>query len=337
MKSSVRTVLVIIIAALGLAACGGKNSGQTTATASFGDPAIEQLTQKILANPGDPTLYAARAGLFYEKEGYDEAIADLEKALSIDSTNITYLHVLSDVYLDYYQSRKALTTIEKAVAYHPEHIPSLLKLSEMQLIVRQYEASMRTIDRILRLDPQNADAYLLFGMNFKEKGDTIRAINSFQKSVELNPDLIDSWINLGQLHAGIGSKMASRFFDNAILIAPKNVEALHAKADYLQDQNDLTGAIALYKQIVRIDPQYEEAYFNAGLLYLDLDSIPEAFRQFDLAVKVNPVFVPGYYYRGIAAEISGNIAQARANYEQALQLAPDFVEAREALRQLSNQ
>jgi tetratricopeptide (TPR) repeat protein len=252
----------------------------------------------------------------------------------MDSTNVDYLHLLADAYLDYYKSRKALETMKRAAELYPERIPTLLKLSEFQLILKRHEESMRTIDQVLRIDPQNPDAYLMFGMNFKELGDTIRAINSFQKSVEYDSDMIDSWINLGQLHAAIGSGMAERFFDNAIMIAPQNVEALHAKADYLQDQGDLTGAIELYKQIVMTDRQYEEAYFNAGLLYLDLDSLARAERQFDLAIQVNPTFTSAYYYRGVAAELQGNLAQAKADYEQTLRLAPDFQEAEAALRQL---
>ncbi len=325
--------LAVFVILILLNACGNKASDKGNA-ATAGDPALAELTQKISANPNDPTLWAARAGLYYEQGGYDEAISDLKKALAIDSTNVAYLHVLADVYLDYYRSREALETMEKAAALQPQHIPTLLKLSEFQLILQKHEDSMRTIDRILRLDPQNADAYQLMGVNFKETGDTIRAINSFQKSVELNPDLISAWINLGQLHAAIGSKMAPKFFETAILIDPKSVEALHAKADYLQDQNKLQEAIEIYKQIVVIDPQYEEAHFNAGLLYLDLDSIPQAYRQFDLAVKVNPTFASGYYYRGVAAEFQGNTAQAKADYQQALRLASDYEQARKALQQL---
>lgn len=335
MSNKILTIGMSALFALLIVACGkqdeASNEGQIAVT---GDPAIDKVSQEIERNPNDPTLYAARAGLFYEKEGYDEAIADLQRALSIDSTNVDYLHLLADAYLDYYKSREALATMKRAAELYPERIPTLLKLSEFQLILKRHEESMRTIDQILRLDPQNPDAYLMFGMNFKELGDTIRAINSFQKSVEFDSDMIDSWINLGQLHAAIDSKMAERFFDNAITVAPRNIEALHAKADYLQDKGDLTGAIELYKQIVLVDRQYEEAYFNSGLLYLDLDSLAQAQQQFDLAIRVNPAFVSAFYYRGVAAELQGNVEQAKADYEQVLRLAPDFKEAEAALQQL---
>lgn len=329
------TIVFSALFSIFLLACGEKKAAaENTTLGASSDPAIDQLTQQIAQNPKDPSLYAARAGLFYEKEGYDEAIQDLQKALSFDSTNVQYLHALADAYLDYYKSRQALETMEKAAKFYPTGIPTLLKLSEFQLILKKYDESMRTVDAILQIDPQNANAYLMFGLNFKEKKDTIRAINSFQKAVELNPDLMDAWINLGQLHAGLGNKIAAQYFNTAITIAPENVDALHAKAQYLQDQNDLKGAISLYKSINVIDPQYEEAYYNTGLLYLDLDSIPQAYQAFNIAIDVNPVFVQAYYFRGVAAEMQGKKDLAKADYEQALKLAPDYEAAQEALKQL---
>lgn len=335
MSTRIVTAVFTALLVLMLSACSGKKTNtQDTTVNTSGDPAINQVTQKIAQNPNDPSLYAARAGLYYEKEGYDEAIHDLQKALSFDSTNVQYLHALADAYLDYYQSRQALETMEKAAAFYPQRIPTLLKLSEFQLILKKYDESMHTIDNILRIDPQNANAYLMFGLNFKEKKDTIRAINSFQKAVELNPDLLDGWINLGQLHAGLGNRIAAQYFNTAVTIAPKNVDALHAKAQYLQDNNDLKGAIEWYKKINTVDPQYEEAYYNTGLLYLDLDSIPQAYRSFDIAIQVNPTFVQAYYFRGVSAQMEGKKAQAKADYEQALKLAPDYEAAKEALKQL---
>jgi len=62
--------------------------------------------------------------LNYENEGYDEAIQDMNKALSYDSTNVTYLHLLADAYLDYYQSYNAISTMKKAATLYPERIPT---------------------------------------------------------------------------------------------------------------------------------------------------------------------------------------------------------------------
>ncbi|MCB0614808.1 MAG: tetratricopeptide repeat protein [Phaeodactylibacter sp.] len=335
MKTKFGILGLAVVLTFTASSCGGGGQdgqeGSSTTAMTTGNPAIDGLSTEIAQNPNDAELYAERGRLFYENDGFDEAIRDLDKALSLDSTNVDYLHLLADVYLDYFQSRRGLKTMERAAELYPDRIPTLLKLSEFQLILKQYEESMKTIDRILKIDPQNAEAFFMFGMNFKERGDTVRAINSFQKAVEYDSDLVDGWINLGQLYATLGDPLAMRYFDNAIRVAPENIHALHARADYLSDTGKLPEAIEMYRRISRVDPQYEEAYFNSGLIYMDMDSIEQARKQFDIAIQTSPTHIRAYYFRGLAQEMLGNEQAAKADYEQALRLAPNFEKAQEGL------
>lgn len=324
----------VILLALALSACKPKDNPQQAADVGTSDPLIAQLTQEIQKQPKNAALYFSRAQRYYESEGYDEAIQDLEKVLGIDSTDPGALHLLADVYLDYFRSREALKTMERAAALHPTRIPTLLKLSEFQLILKNYAPSLETIDRILKVDPQNAEAFFMMGQNFKESGDTARAINAFQQSVEYDPDLIDGWINLGQLQAALGNPIAERYFDSAIRINPASIPALHAKAFYLQSRDQLLPAIRIFQEITRIEPQYADAHYNAGLLFLDLDSIPQAYRAFDLAIQTDPVHIRSYFYRGLCSEMQGQFEKARTDYRQALAFSPDYTDAEEALRRI---
>ena len=314
--------------------CTSKENPRESADVAQPDPVIAQLTKEIEKNPKDAGLYFNRAQRYYTFEGYDEAIQDLQAALRIDASNPAYLHLLADVYLDYFRSREALKTMEEAAKLHPSRIPTLLKLCEFQFILKQYEPSLKTIDQILRQDPQNAEAYFMMGQNFKETGDTARAINAFQQSTENDPELIDAWINLGQLHAALGNTIAERYFDSAIRINPASVPALHAKAYYLQENGQLLPAIRLFEKIIQLEPQYADAHYNAGLLYLDLDSLPQAYRAFDLAIQTDPVHIRSYFYRGLCSEMQGKIEKARADYQQALSFSPDYPDAANALKRL---
>ena len=307
---------------------------QQPLTALTGNPAIDGLSREIAQAPDQPDLYAQRGYLFYENEAYDEAIKDFQSALQYDSANVEYMHLLADVYLDYYKSYDALKVMEKAAKLYPERIPTLLKLSEFQLILQQYPASMQTAGKVMQLDPQNAEGFFMLGMNYKEMGDDARAINSFQSAVENNPDIVDAWINLGQLQAKQNNPIAARYFDTAVQLDTFGVDALHAKAQYLSDKDDLKGAIQVYKTIIERDPQYEEAFFNSGLLYLDLDSVQQAYNQFNTAVQIAPADPDAYYYRGLSAAFAGKIDQARRDYQQAIQLNADHEKAKEALAQL---
>ena len=335
-------IVVILIYLILLTSCWSCKSepatSETTTTAlpTTGNPAIDGFTKEIAAKPNDPRLYAQRGALFYENENYDEAIKDLEVALSYDSTNVTYLHLLADAYLDYYQSYNALSTLQKAATLYPNRIPTLLKLCEFELILEQHEASIKTINKVLALQPLNPDAFFMLGMNFKEMGNIDRAIGSFQTAVENDPDLVDAWINLGQLHAKKNSKMAGVFFDNALQVDPNNTTALHAKAAYLHDTNRLQEALATYRQLNITDPTYEEGFFNTGIIYLEMDSLKRAYQHFDLAAKTSPTYIMAYYYRGLVQEQQGDLEAAKKDYQQALNLNPGFDRAKEALEGMKN-
>ena len=325
-------ILIFLLFATFVACTQKEAAGDQTAPS--GNPKLDKLNAQIKSNPKNAALYYARAEADFGLDGFDEAISDLNQAIAIDSSKAEYYHLLADAYLDYFKSYKALKTMETAASRFPQRIPTLLKLSEFQMILRLHKESMQSIDRVLKIDPQNAEAFFMFGMNFKQTGDTARAINSFQTAIENDPDLVDAWINLGQLHAALGNTIAKRYFETATRIDPKNIEALHAQGYYLQSIGDLKGSLAVFKKINRIDPNYAEGYFNAGLLLMDMDSIESAYKKFDATIKASPVHIQAFFYRGVAAEIMGKKQQARADYEQALKLAPDYQKAKEGLERV---
>lgn len=339
MSMKIAKLLLFGFVLLGVWACETDQESNTEppATQSTDDPQMAQinlLSQKIQENPDDPQLYFQRAGTYYEIEGYDQAIADLQRAMMIDSTQPAYYHLLADTYLDYFKSYNALQTLEVAAQKFPDNLHTLLKLSEFQYLLKKYQESYKTIDQILRKDPQNSEAFFMMGLNLKEQGDTIRAINAFQSCVENNTDNVDAWIILGQLYEALGDKIAIRYFNNAVRVDSSSMKALHAKADYLHNQGQSQEALELYRKINIMSPSYEDAYYNAGIIYLEMDSLEKAYHQFDMLVKTSPIYIMGYYQRGLAAELMGNTAQAKADYEQTLKFAQDYEPAIEGLQRL---
>ena len=119
-------------------------------TVEGGSPQIQDITKKIGESPTNASLYATRGALWYESENFDQGIADLEKAIQIDSTKPEYFHILADIYMDYYKSRQGLAVMEKAGALFPDRTPTQLKLAEFQLIVKQHTPALVTLQRPLK-------------------------------------------------------------------------------------------------------------------------------------------------------------------------------------------
>ncbi|MCB0687684.1 MAG: tetratricopeptide repeat protein [Saprospiraceae bacterium] len=319
-------------------ACQSESNQSKNETAPVpATPEITQLNSLIAAQPDQGDLWFQRGALYYDLDKYDEAIRDLKNAIELNPSDIQAWHLLADAQLDNLQSREALETMETAAEKFSGRIATLLKLSEFQLILKRYGEAFNTIQRIQELDPQNADAFFMKGMVFKESGDTSQAISQFQASTKENPNMIDAWINLGQLLAARHDPDAIRYYDGGLAVAPDNDLLLHAKAQFLAGENKIEEAKQVYQRMMEITPYASEPYYDLGLLYLDQDSIEQAVNHFDLSIKIDPMFSRAYFYRGLTKEMMGNPSAAQSDYEQTLQIDPEDKDAAQALKRLSGQ
>ena len=319
-----------------LAACQSSDTSDTPPISLTGYPEIDQISLAIQKSPEDALLYQQRARAYADREAYDQAILDLNRSLSLDSLNIDSYHLLADVYLDYYNSRMAMNTLYKAVELYPQRIPTLLKLVEFQSILKMYDPARETISRIMTLDPQNADGMFWAGMIFRDEGQVPQAIKSFQEATEQNPDLIDAWIECGKLLSQEKKPIARQFFETAIRVDPESEHARHALAEYFQEQGQLQEALQVYRDLIIQNPQYADALYNSGLIYLEMDSLQQARQQFDLTLQVDPTRSLAYLARGNTLEALGERDSARKDYEQALSLDPSMTRARRALDNLTS-
>ncbi len=324
-----------VLLAMMILTAGCQSSDPAESAVSLtGYPEIDQITLAIQKNPADHQLYRQRAQAYADREAYDQAILDLNRALTLDSMDIDSYHLLADVYLDYYNSRMAINTLYKAVEYFPERIPTLLKLVEFQYILKFYDPAKQTIARIMTLDPQNAEGLFWAGMIHREEGNPVAAIKRFQEATEQDPDLIDAWIECGKLLSQEKKPLALRYFETAVRLDSTSDHARHALAEYLQDQGRLQDALDVYRELVLRNPQYADALYNSGLIYLEMDSLLDARKQFDMALKVDPTRAMAYFARGNVQEQLGDLQAAISDYQQALLLDPSMARAKQALAQL---
>ncbi len=305
---------------------------QTESISNSSALAVLKVNNAIENDPQNPNLYYERAQLFYDFGSLEEGIMDLEKAIQLDGNRPEFYHLLADLQLDHYQSGLALSTLETAISKFPDRVLTRLKYAEFLYILKQYESSISVLSDLLDKKPDNGEAFFMLGLNYKDLGDTTLAMKNFQWAIQNDPDIIDGWIQLGQLNAELENSTARQYFESGYQIQPNNTDLLHAYAFYLQSIDEMESSQRLFKEIVALDPQYTVAYFNMGLLFLDQKNYEEAINQFTLALATDPVHIESYFFRGISRELQGDKNSAIADYRQALLIDPEFEAAAEALK-----
>jgi len=326
----------IIILLFVISACKEETKAVVNTGKVTGDQDIDNITQVIESNASDPELLVNRANLFYKKELYDEAIADMQAAIAIDSLQPSYYHFLSDLYMDYYKSKESIQTMERAKFLFPGRIPTLLKLSETQFILKQSEEALLTLQGVLVKDPQNAEGHFMRGMIYRSMGEIDKAKEEFQTAIELDPDLTDGWLILGNMYEEEQNTKALIYYKTATSLDDDNPRAFHSLAYYYQNNGMIDQALEIYRRINDMDKNYHEAYLNAGLLYLEKQSYEKANEQFNILCSIEPQNALAYYYRGISYELLGDKELAKQDYKNSLTLDPTSEKAQLAFDNLDN-
>lgn len=317
------SLCLIIVLAFSSCGNGGSSKGDTTSNDST--PAdVRAINEKIDSDRNNPDLYVERAKAHFAHKDFETAIGDMKIALNIDSSKADYYIFLSDLYFTQNKTRDTRDMLRKAMQLDSTNAEAMMKYSQLFYLLRKYDTAIFFINRSLHFDRANAVANFQKGMILKEAGDTAKAISSFQSAVELNPDYFDAYMQLGVLFSMKGNPLAAEYFNTALKIEPKSVEALYGLGKFLQDGGEYENALKVYDGLLAIAPDNQDAIFNIGAIYYEQKKYEEAVRKFEQTIQHDENFYRGYYGRGRCYEALGEKQKAIDDYRHCLAIKPDY-------------
>ena len=188
----------------------------------------------------------------------------------------------------------------------------------------------------MKIDPNHYRIYFLAGLNYTDMGDTTKAIENFQIAIEKNPNLYDGYIMLGLLYAGQKDTLALAYYDNALKLNDKSLEAYYNKAMFLQSIKRFDQAVKIYQFIIdSVDAGYKYAYYNIGYInmvyFKDYDKGIECFSK---AIELDNKYAEAYYNKGVCYEMQKNYPKARLEFQTALRIRENYNKAIEGLNRI---
>jgi len=316
-----------LLAFLFVFSCTFKNEADLTT--------IEGINAVLKENPKDTAALFARAKFFLGQNKPDSAIIDLQQLVAVDSTKSDYYMLMGDVYLTTNRTRYTRQALERAVKLNPNNVEAHMKLAELYLYVEMRQEALNEINLALRLDQKFPKAYYLKGMIYKEIGDTSLAFSSFMTTIEQDPRNGAAYEQLGLLLAERGDKKAVDYYQNALRINPQNSLTRYNLGIFYQEQGAFEAAMEVYKELVTIDPNYSDAYYNMGyIIFTQNRSIEKALEFFQKATITNPAYAEAFYMRGLCQEELGKKEIAIADYKESARLNPKFDLPKNALNRL---
>jgi DNA-binding SARP family transcriptional activator len=200
--------------------------------------------------------------------------------------------------------QQAGALIQRALAIEPDNSLAVTLLAYWHLwhigqgwttdVAKTLSTVERSCTRAMELDPENSEAMGIYAYTLAWKKDFDRAIDFFERSLRLNPNLAYIWALSGATYCYIGE--------------PEN--ALRR--------------LSRYRELAPLDPYYgffENAYTIAYTFKHDYERAVVVGRR---VVKANPAFINGY--KPLIASLGhlGRRAEAAPYVERLISLEPDF-------------
>jgi len=297
---------------------------------------VRAISRRINKDPNNADLYYKRSNTFFFEDKFSEALLDIEVAIALQPENAFYYFKQGEYYMsgDTANAQKAEKSYLKSIALNPNAEEPRLKYAILLLAKQRYEETAEQLNAILRTNTANADALFFMGMVNKESGDTIRAIQRFRETVEMNNTYYNAYMQLAMLHLDNNFELCLAYLDNALRIDEFSDEANYTKGLLLQNNGEPSTAREFYKRTVELNPGHRLAYYNLAYLEVESNNYPKALDYLEKLLRVDPEYVEGLHFRGAIYFENKRYDLAADDWSKALKLEPENTEIRDDLENL---
>jgi tetratricopeptide (TPR) repeat protein len=183
---------------------------------------------------------------------------------------------------------------------------------------------------VLKTAPSSV-AYTNRGFAYSSVHDYQRAIEDYNRAIDLNPAYAPIYNNRGNAYGALGDNTSAiKDYDQAIAIDPRYAQAYGNRGIAYKTLGDFDRAVVDFSQAIRLAPKYALAYNNLGASYCYKGEIDLSISAYSRAISLDPESgeaASAFYGRGLALCFKGDLKNAVEDYDRAIKLKPDYSEA----------
>jgi protein O-mannosyl-transferase len=179
-----------------------------------------------------------------------------------------------------------------------------------------------------RKNPNNHRAHNNLGAELNDRGQPMRAMREYSRSLEIKPDFADANNNVGNILIRQGQyEEATRYLSKALKKKPRLVGAQNNMGVALASMGDFDGAIRHIDKAIRLKPRYAEAHNSMGNALAQKGLSKEAMKSWARAVELDPRYAEPRFNMGVMFELQGDVEEAKRCFSDAIRIKPNYAQA----------
>jgi len=214
------------------------------------------------------------------------------------------------------------------------HIMNYLDDGMGYLLIGLYDKAIEAFQKVVDLDQDNIAGYFNLACAYESIDDLKQAEALFKKVLTMDQTHLDVHNHLGVIYYQRGEwEKAENEFQAALELVEYS-EVYYNLSLVYSKTGDLKAAIASIQKAIELDPDYADALNHLGNLYLEGNDLQKAAAQFKIVLEVDPSHVTAHNNLGLIYVKWGMNAEALALFEEAVRLDPNSAEANNNLGSL---
>lgn len=292
------------------------------------DSAVDCYKKALEANPLSRDLLIKLATVLqtFYPENVDDAIDYYNRLLEIENDTAQIYYELGHLYLKKSDKIHAISAFKLAVDKDCDNPFYNNSLAYSFVQAELYDEAIEHYQKAIKLNPDKQWTSIvcqaLGSIYYQIKGNTEAAIASFQAGIILDEQNSEIYLSLGDAYMAEGDlDKAIRAYCDSISVNADDYRAYSKTAIALWEKDYIEEAIVAYHRAIDLNPEYDIAQNNLGVIYLDgIGSAEEAIYYFKKAIEINPNYTLAYFNAGRASQMIGEHNEAASYYQMALDL-----------------
>ena len=287
--------------------------------------ALAKYNEAIKADPKLALAYYGRGILLATRErGYNRAIADFDRVLTLEPANTRALVHRGEAYSQVGDFGRALADLNRAIQLDARDPGALVARGLVQQRRGRLDLALADFDAALKIHPRDQQALRNRGALQAVLGHLDAAIEDFDAVIQMNRNDPLAFFNRGYAHFGKHEyELAVMDYSTALYLDPAMGQAyLNRCLTRTVQGKELVMALADCDQGLRLLPLSIPARETRGFIYLKLGDPAIAITEYQAALQMDANRPLALYGLGLAQIRMGRKDEGEANQAAALALNP---------------
>jgi tetratricopeptide (TPR) repeat protein len=285
-------------------------------------------------------LYAELAAQYGNRGEYvSRAIEYYKAAMKADPGAAIVSEELAGLYIQAGKVRDAVSEIEDRLKKDPKAVDARRVLARLytrligdpqtnKINEEMLKRALEQYQRIVELDPKDLDSWLLLGRLYRVSQDSVESEKAFKKALELEPENQEAMTELAMVYSGIGDNQRAIQLLKQVAERNPSRRSLTTLAGAYEDLRDFNSAAEVLRRALELEP--DNLDLKRGLAQ-DLHyagKLDDAIRTYTEIAQEDPKDIPSLLQISQIYRQKRDYGRAREALDRALKLDPEDPDVR---------